>query len=95
MVEETTVVVDVSGQRYLATRREDLWRLYALDADGAVIDSRHPTAFALTAGEAWARGVPAAAKLPIDELVIVAADAQGRVGHHLLSAICPPELLER
>lgn len=95
MIDKTTVLVEVSGQRYLATQHDDAWRLFTLDAHGAVVDTRHPAAFAITAGEAWARGVPAAAKLPIDELVVVAADAHGRIGRDLLSAHCPPELLER
>jgi hypothetical protein len=95
MLDETTVVVEVAGRRYLATRGDDLWTLYAIDDHGAVIDPHRPSAYALTAGEAWTRGVPAAAELPIDELVVVAADERGRLGHHLLSAICPPELVER
>jgi hypothetical protein len=95
LMDTPTVLVEVSGQRYLATRHDDTWRLFALDAHGVVIDARHPAAFALTAGDAWAHGIPAAARLPIDELIIVAADARGRLGHEILSTICPPELLDR
>jgi hypothetical protein len=91
---KTTKLVDVGDRRYRATLHDGAWRLFLLDAHGAVVDARHPSAFAITAGEAWARGVPAAAKLPIDELVIVDADPRGRVGHQLLSARCPVELLE-
>lgn len=95
MLDETMVIVEVAGRRYLATRHAGTWRLYAVDAHGAVIDPHRPSAYALTAGEAWRRGVPAAASLPIDELVVVAADERGQLSHQLLSAICPPELVEQ
>jgi hypothetical protein len=93
-LDEDLVLVAVAGRRYLARGRGDAWRLYELDAHGAVTDSHTPSAHALTAAAAWARGVPGAADLPADELVIVEADQRGGTGHRLLSASCPPELAE-
>lgn len=94
MGKEPMIMLTVAGQNYLALYQEDgLWLLFLVDPAGSLIDANRPAAFALTAGEAWTFGVTEAAALPIDELVIVAADAQGRIGKHLLSALAPIELI--